>query len=104
MSKDTEKPFNYGGQAVLEGVMMRGRKDFAVAVRRANGEIVATSEQVGGILSKLQWLNKPLLRGTLMLIDSMALGIKALMYSANIAMADIEEAEKAEKEAKGTES
>ena len=101
MSKDKDQAFHYGGQAVLEGVMMRGKKDFAVAVRRANGEIVSTSEEVKGILGTLQWLNKPLLRGTLMLIDSMALGIKALMYSANVAVADAEEAEKAEKQAKG---
>lgn len=101
MSDDNNKPFHYGGQAVLEGVMMRGRKDFAVAVRKANGEIVSTCEAVKGILGRLQWLNKPLLRGTLMLIDSLALGIKALMYSANIAMADIEEEENAKKKAKG---
>ena len=70
--------FHYGGQAVIEGVMMRGPKDFAVAVRRTNGEITSTAENVESMFAKLKWLSKPFLRGTLMLIDAMALGIKAL--------------------------
>ena len=67
---------------------MRGPKDFAVAVRRADGEIVTTKEDVESVLGKFKWLNKPFLRGTLALIDSMALGIKALKYAADIAMQD----------------
>lgn len=90
---DCKKISNYGGQAVIEGVMMRGPKDFAVAVRKANGEIVSTIESVHTVTGKLSWLAKPFLRGTLALIDSMALGIKALKYSADIAMADATEAE-----------
>ena len=86
MSK--EQKFNYGGQAVIEGIMMRGKKDFAVAVRRSNGEIVVQKDNVESILGKLKFLEKPFLRGTLALIDAMALGIKALKYSADIAMAD----------------
>lgn len=86
-----KKKFNYGGQAVIEGVMMRGPKKFAVAVRRANKEIVTTTEDVDSTLGRFKWLDKPFLRGTLALIDSMALGIKALKYSADIAMADAEE-------------
>lgn len=82
--------FHYGGQAIIEGVMMRGPKDFAVAVRRANGEIVIKKEDVESILGRFKWLNRPFLRGTLALIDSMVLGIKALMYSADIAMKDID--------------
>jgi len=89
LAENKEAKFHYGGQAVMEGVMMRGPKDFAVAVRRANGEIVSTVENVESMFSKLQWLRKPFLRGTLMLIDSMALGIKALKYSADIGMQDI---------------
>ncbi len=67
MAEDKEKKFHYGGQAVIEGVMMRGPKDFAVAVRRADGEIVTTREDVESVLGKLKWLNKPFLRGTLAL-------------------------------------
>ncbi|OFX14336.1 MAG: hypothetical protein A2Z18_03040 [Armatimonadetes bacterium RBG_16_58_9] len=88
MADEKKKEFHYGGQAVIEGVMMRGPKDFAVAVRRTDGRIVTTREDVGSILGKFKWLERPFLRGTLALIDAMALGIKALMYSANIAMED----------------
>ena len=83
-----KQKFYYGGQAIIEGVMMRGPKDYAVAVRRANGEIEYTKEDVESIMGRFKWLNKPILRGTLALIDSMALGIKALKYSADKAMAD----------------
>ncbi len=86
---DKKHEFHYGGQAVIEGVMMRGPKDFAVAVRRANGEIVSTAENVESMFAKLAWLKKPFLRGTFALIDAMALGIKALKYSTDIAMQDI---------------
>ena len=73
--------------------MMRGPKYYAVACRRANNEIVVRQESVESVLGRFKWLNKPFLRGTLALIDSMALGVKALMYSADIAMADVEQAD-----------
>lgn len=88
MPEDKEKKFHYGGQAVIEGVMMRGKKDFAVSVRKVDGRIVSSTEDVESIMGRFKWLDKPFLRGTLALIDSMALGIKALMFSANIAMED----------------
>ena len=103
MADQKEKKFHYGGQAVIEGVMMRGPKDFAVAVRRANGEIVTTKEDVESIFGKLKFLDKPFLRGTLALIDAMVLGMKALLYSSSIAFDDISEAEKAEKAKKKNE-
>ena len=88
MADKKDHKFHYGGQAIIEGVMMRGPKDFAVAVRRANGEVVTTREDVESVMGRFKWLNRPFFRGTLALIDSMALGIKALKYSADIAMAD----------------
>ncbi len=96
MADKEKKEFHYGGQAVIEGVMMRGPKDYGIAVRKMNGEIVTRKEDVEGILGRLKWLNKPFLRGTLALIDSMVLGMKALMFSADIAMKDAMEAEAAE--------
>ena len=88
---DSQKPFHYGGQAVIEGVMMRGREFFAVACRKkSNGEIVTSCEPVMTAVKKLEWLKKPLLRGTLALVDAMALGMKTLTFSANVAMADEE--------------
>lgn len=97
---DKKHEFHYGGQAVIEGVMMRGPKDFAVAVRRANGEIVSTAENVESMFAKLKWLKKPFLRGTLVLIDAMVLGIKALKYSTDVAMQDIAEESRGEGDGK----
>src|SRR6266849_6821841 len=79
---------SYGGQAVLEGVMMRGRTFMAVAVRAPDKSIVVTSEPLpkhlyGGIIQKI-----PLVRGMTMLWDALGLGMKALMFSADIQMAD----------------
>ena len=73
---------------------MRGPKYYAVACRRANGEIVVRQETVESVMGKFSWLNKPFLRGSLAMIDAMLLGIKALMFSADIAMADIDAASK----------
>ncbi len=79
----------YGGQAVVEGVMMRSPRFFAVACRRlSDNQIVIQREPVENHLRKVMWLNKPFLRGTLALIDAMALGMKALTYAANVQVAD----------------
>ena len=87
----------YGGQAVIEGVMMRGPRFFAVACRRENNEIVVRQECIETTMKGFQWMNKPFLRGALAMIDSMVLGIKALTYSADIAMADAQPSDAAEK-------
>src|SRR5882757_2919236 len=77
----------YGGQAVIEGVMMRSPRYFAVACRKPDGEIVVQCEEVDkSIMGKLKWLNKPFLRGTLALIDAMALGTRALAFASNVQM------------------
>src|SRR5919109_3857969 len=78
----------YGGQAVLEGVMMRGRGYMAVAVRAPDKSIVVRSEALprhlyGGIIAKI-----PFVRGLTMLWDSLGLGMKALMFSADVQMQD----------------
>lgn len=77
----------YGGQAVIEGVMMRSPRYFAVACRKPDGEIVIQCEEVDkSIMGRLKWLNKPFLRGTLALIDAMALGTRALAFASNVQM------------------
>ncbi len=79
----------YGGQAVVEGVMMRSPRFFAVACRRlSDQQIVVTLEPVEKHIKGFQWLNKPFLRGSLALVDAMALGIKALTYAANVQATD----------------
>lgn len=77
----------YGGQAVIEGVMMRSPRYYAVACRKPDGTIVVQREHVdASLLGKLKWLNKPFLRGTLALIDAMVLGTRALAYASNVQM------------------
>jgi uncharacterized protein YqhQ len=85
--------FNYGGQAVIEGVMMRGSKALAVAVRDPKGEIVLHTEPLnpriyGGGLTKI-----PFLRGLTLLWDALGLGVKSLMFSAEVALEEEEENE-----------
>ncbi|MFY9175180.1 MAG: DUF1385 domain-containing protein [Peptococcia bacterium] len=77
---------SYGGQAVIEGVMMRGRKTMAVAVRKNSGEIVVTEEKLHPLGEKIPFLKWPLIRGTVALIDSLVIGIRVLTYSANQAV------------------
>ncbi len=78
----------YGGQAVIEGVMMRGPHHFAVACRRASGEIALTSEPVPKVL-RPGWQKFPFLRGGFALVDAMALGTKSLFWAAKVAESDI---------------
>jgi uncharacterized protein YqhQ len=83
-----------GGQAVIEGVMMRSPNAFVVAVRKPDGRIRLRRDQWYGLSKKLDFMKRPFLRGVLMLIETMANGLVSLNYSANIAMAE-EEREKA---------
>lgn len=87
-----------GGQAVIEGVMMRSPNAFVVAVRKPDGQIRLRRDQWYGVSQKLKFMKKPFLRGIVMLIEAMANGIVSLNYSANIAM---EEELKAEALKKG---
>src|SRR5438034_6907665 len=73
-----------GGQAVIEGVMMRAPHSYAVAVRRPDGQIVAKSERLPVLSEKYPLLKLPILRGSAVLIQSMVLGIKSLNFSANV--------------------
>lgn len=82
----------YGGQAVIEGVMMRGPRHFAVAARRATGEIALTCELVPKVL-RPDWQKWPLLRGGFALVDAMTLGTRALFWAAKVAESDIPGAE-----------
>jgi uncharacterized protein YqhQ len=87
-----ERDLIVGGQAVIEGVMMRTPNAYAIAVRKSDGTIVNTSARLPKWSDKYPLLKLPVLRGGAVLIQSMGLGIKALNYSANEAFAAIEEA------------
>src|SRR5215211_3248514 len=88
-----ERDLIVGGQAVIEGVMMRTPSAYAIAVRRADGTIVNTAAVLPKWSDKYPLLKLPVLRGGAVLVQSMGLGIKALNYSANEAFAEAEEAE-----------
>ncbi|MCP4515641.1 MAG: DUF1385 domain-containing protein, partial [Delftia sp.] len=87
----TDKPFNYGGQAVLEGVMMRGSKALAVAVRDPEGEIVTHVEPVNQALYSGPISRIPFVRGLTLLWDALGLGMRCLMFSADVALGEEEE-------------
>ncbi len=78
----------YGGQALIEGVMMRGRRFVAAAVRDPEGRIISTSEPIAPAIYGSQWAKVPFLRAVTILWDTLVLGTQMLMYSANIAVAD----------------
>ena len=73
-----------GGQAVLEGVMMKNGSDYAVAVRKEDGEIVIKKEKYDGILSGTPVRKIPIIRGFFVLIDSLVLGLRVTDYSASM--------------------
>ena len=79
-----EKKLSVGGQAVIEGVMMRGQDKIAVAVRQPDGEIAVDVRNVSSIRDKYPILKKPLLRGVVALFESLYEGMKALTYSAQV--------------------
>ena len=84
--------FHYGGQAVLEGVMIRGRSHFAVAVRDPKGAIVVHREPLAGHIYKGFVARTPFVRGLTALWDTLVLGTRTLMYSADVALSDEPEA------------
>jgi len=88
-----ERDLIVGGQAVIEGVMMRTPNAYAVAVRKADGTIVNIAARLPKWSDKYPLLKLPVLRGSAVLVQSMGLGIKALNYSANEAFGDAEQAE-----------
>jgi uncharacterized protein YqhQ len=79
-----------GGQAVIEGVMMKAPKSLAVVVRRPNGEIVSREELLRSWAERFPFLKWPVIRGTLILMETMIQGIQALNFSANQAMVEEE--------------
>ena len=73
----------YGGQAVMEGVMIRGQRNASIAVRRPDGTVALRSDPLNTLYTgKLRRV--PLLRGVLVLVETLSLGMRALMYSANV--------------------
>ncbi|MDD3439559.1 MAG: DUF1385 domain-containing protein, partial [Clostridiaceae bacterium] len=84
------KPKAVGGQAVIEGVMMKGAEDIAIAVRKPDGEIVVKKEKLKSNRKKISKI--PIIRGIFTFVDSLVLGVNALLYSSEFV--DVEEEEK----------
>ena len=86
-----------GGQAVLEGVMMRSPHAWGIAVRKPSGEVVTHSEPLERPSEKHKWMGWPVVRGVMTLGHAMSLGFKALKFSANAVLDEVQENEPAGK-------
>lgn len=82
---------SYGGQAVIEGVMMRGPRKMAVAVRKPDRTVVVRTTPIEPWHRRNRWLSLPLIRGFVTLIETMIVGVETLMYSAGQAGAEDEQ-------------
>ena len=85
------KPSGIGGQAVLEGVMMKNRDTYAVAVRKPNNDIEVQTKNYKGITEKFKFFQLPFIRGIFNFIDSLVLGLSSLTISASFVEDDVEE-------------
>lgn len=91
MSKKTHKT-SVGGQALIEGVMMQGPRGMATAVRKPDGEILTEYHTIKLLRNKNKFFNIPIIRGIVGFVESMVMGYKTLMYSAEVSgMEDFEE-------------
>jgi len=82
--------FSYGGQALIEGVMMRGRDVIAVAIRHPDGRILWADERLGGGFRSTRWAKLPLVRGLVVLYETLVVGSRWLIRSAGVAAAEEE--------------
>ncbi|MFO7947445.1 MAG: DUF1385 domain-containing protein [Armatimonadota bacterium] len=83
----------YGGQAILEGVMMRGQDKWAAAVRREDDKIVVTKHPTGDFADRHGWAKWPLIRGNVALVDTLGLGVRSLIFSFNVLVEEQQEKE-----------
>ncbi len=77
------KPSGIGGQAVIEGIMMRNKNKYSIAVRKPDNEIEVVVKESRDITEKHQWLNFPIIRGVVSFVDSLVTGISTINYSAS---------------------
>ena len=94
MNKKNKKCFSgIGGQAVIEGIMMKNLDEYSVAVRKSNGEIVVKKDKYVMIAKKIKLLGLPFIRGIFAMVDSLILGSKTLEYSASFFEEEEQESE-----------
>jgi uncharacterized protein YqhQ len=92
--KETEPSLAFGGQALIEGVMIRSRSHMVMCVRKPNKEIITNVEKLNPVTQKYPALGVPFIRGIVALPETLYLGFKGLFFSANAAVEDEEEGEK----------
>ena len=100
MAESVEKEKHIGGQAVIEGVMMRSSKRVSTAVRKQSGQIVVKNEDYIPLSKRYKILNIPVLRGVVSFVEMLIIGIKSLNFSADVAVEEIEEKEGKSKKGK----
>lgn len=100
LNKEKEIDFAVGGQAVIEGVMMRSPNSISIAVRKAGGEIKVKNKNYRTLTQRYRILNIPILRGFINLIEMMVVGTQAINFSANEQLDDIKEEEGIKTESK----
>ena len=86
-----EPSLAFGGQAVIEGVMIRSKKHVVICVRQPNGEISTKTEEINSISERYKILRLPLIRGLVALVESVYLGVKGLYFSANVSLEEEDE-------------
>ena len=91
MSKDAEESLAYGGQALIEGVMMRSGDTMVMCVRQPDQGIATYSKQVNSVAKRNKILGLPFIRGISMLFETMYYGVKAMMHSANVVLEEEDE-------------
>ena len=91
MTEKKPQPALYGGQAVIEGVMIRGRRTIALACRKPNGEIYRYREQLRSPLTRSRVARSPFIRGVVVLWESLSYGVRMLMKSADVQLEEEEQ-------------
>lgn len=86
-----EPSLAFGGQAVIEGVMIRSKKHVVICVRQPNGEISTKTEEINSLSERYKVLRLPLIRGLVALVESVYLGVKGLYFSANVSLEEEDE-------------
>lgn len=98
MAEERQKHLNVGGQAVIEGVMMRSPTKIATAVRTPSGRIAVKEEEYRSLITRRKFLSIPIIRGAVVLVETVTLAMKALSYSADQATTE----ESVDEEKKGS--
>jgi len=86
-----EPSLAFGGQAVIEGVMIRSKKHVVICVRQPNGKILTKTEEINSLSEKHKLLRLPLIRGLIALVETIYLGVKGLYFSANVSLEEEDE-------------